>query len=149
MTSNTQSNLLAWGNTFDKRLADWSNLRSSADLQSIEQLLLNINRWWFRAPWSPYYLHWADQNSWPDPWQLLHDNIFCDLSRGLGILYTIALIDRVDLQTTKLITTVDNYSLIIYNDQYVLNWDEESIVNNTLDLRCYNCLTQDQVKKYI
>ena len=138
-----------WDNTFDKRLADWNRLRSSVTEKTMDETLVEINQWWFRSPWSPYYLHWDDQDSWPDPWQLLHDNIFCDLSRGLGVLYTITLLDRPDIQDFKLISTVDNYSLVVYNDQYVLNWTKESIINSKLDLRCYRCLNQNQVKKFI
>jgi hypothetical protein len=39
--------------------------------------------------------------TWPDPWQLLSDDVYCEVARGLGILYTITLLDRADFDVCK------------------------------------------------
>lgn len=99
----------------------------------LESALQDINSWWFRTPWKPYYLHWDDQASWPDPWQLLSDNVYCDLARGLGIVYTINLLDRPDMTPADLILTQSGYNLVqVSKQKYILNWEPDSIVNNNL-----------------
>lgn len=122
-----------WPKTFDQRLADWYNLRTFCKNQSIDQAVFTIQNWWNLAPWQPYYLHWDDQNIWPDPWQLLNDNVYCDLAKALGILYTITLLDRADLIPVDLVLTDDERNLVLVGQtKYILNWNSEVIVNNNL-----------------
>jgi hypothetical protein len=119
-----------WPQTFDARLASWNFLREQCQYLPIESALEDINAWWFCAPWRPYYLHWDDQNSWPNPWQLLSDNIYCEVARGLGILYTITLLDRADMAPAQLVLTDTGRNLVLVaKEKYILNWDAGNIVN--------------------
>ena len=121
-----------WQRSFPERLSSWSDLRSQVQHQPLDQALTNINAWWFTAPWVPYHLHWDDRDTWPDPWQLLDDNIYCGLARGLGILYTIAIINHVDIESAVL-TEVGGDNLVLINkSKYILNWDKDEIVNINL-----------------
>ena len=119
-----------WPQTFDTRLASWTFLREQCQDLPVETALSQINAWWFDAPWQPYYLHWDDQNSWPDPWQLLSDNVYCEVARGLGILYTITLLDRADMAPAQLVLTDAGRNLVLVaKEKYILNWDAGNIVN--------------------
>jgi hypothetical protein len=119
-----------WPQTFDARLSSWTFLREQCQDLPIESALARINDWWFRTPWRPYYLHWDDQNSWPDPWQLLSDNVYCEVARGLGILYTITLLDRADMAPAHLVLTDAGRNLVLVaKEKYILNWDAGNIVN--------------------
>jgi hypothetical protein len=118
-----------WPNTFAKRFESWTQLRRQVATVPTEQALHTINAWWFLAPWRAYHLHWDDQESWPDPWQLLDDNIYCSLARGLGIMYTIAMLDRADMQDAVLQETNGDNLVQINNKKYILNWDPATIVN--------------------
>jgi hypothetical protein len=122
-----------WHNDFANRLGAWAELRSQVQSMPLEQALQTINTWWYQAPWTGYYLHWDDMLTWPDPWQLLSDNIYCDVARGLGILYTLTLLDHKDLTSIELILTEDNRNLVLINqEKYTLNWDTTIIVNTPL-----------------
>ena len=118
-----------WPKTFAERLHSWSNLRRQCLTLDTETALHTINNWWFDSPWTPYHLHWDDRENWPDPWQLLDDNIYCGLARGLGIMYTILLLEREDLQDAVLVE-VDSDNLVLANkEKYILNWDRDTVVN--------------------
>lgn len=135
-----------WPQTFDARLASWAFLREQCQDLPVESALARINDWWFRAPWQPYYLHWDDQLSWPDPWQLLSDNVYCDVARGLGILYTINLLDRADLTPARLILTNDGYNLVLVaKEKYILNWNLEDIVNTFTKVKIKQQYQQHQI----
>jgi hypothetical protein len=122
-----------WHKDFANRLGAWAELRSQVQSMPLEQALQTINTWWYQAPWTGYYLHWDDMLTWPDPWQLLSDNIYCDVARGLGILYTLTLLDHKDLTSIELILTEDNRNLVLINqEKYTLNWDTTIIVNTPL-----------------
>jgi hypothetical protein len=121
---------LIWPDSFASRLASWNQLRDQCGNLPTQSALETINAWWFRAPWRPYYLHWDDQATWPDPWQLLSDDIYCELARGLGILYTITLLDRADLAPAELVLTQDDVNLVqVAKEKYILNWTADTVVN--------------------
>lgn len=124
-----------WHRQFGDRLAAWNQLRNQSLAQPVEQTLASINSWWFEAPWIPYHLHWDERTTWPDPWQLLEDDLFCPLARGLGILYTIAIINHPDIESAVL-TEVGGDNLVLINkSKYILNWDRDEIVNINLGLQ--------------
>lgn len=136
-----------WPLTFESRLTHWTALRQQSKTDDIETALASVNRWWFRVPWRPYHLHWDDEDTWPDPWQLLSDNMFCDVARGLGIMYTISLLDREDLAAAELILTTDGYNLVqVCQTKYILNWHPDSIVNINLTPTAKRKLTLSQLK---
>ena len=121
---------MIWPATFAARLESWNLLRDRCQNLPLESALDEINQWWFHTPWRPYYLHWDDQPAWPDPWQLLSDDVYCELARGLGILYTISLLDRADMADASLVLTKDDGNLVLVaKEKYILNWKAEDIVN--------------------
>jgi hypothetical protein len=136
-----------WSANFNSRLASWNELRTSSQTTPIEQALDQINQWWFQTPWRPYYLHWDDQPTWPDPWQLLSDNIYCDLARALGILYTISLLDRADMVDATLVLTDKGDNLVLVaREKYILNWSPDSVVNTFQEVKIRRQFEQQQIK---
>lgn len=134
--------------SFEDRLRSWQKLRESCVDCDIEQCLTAINQWWFQIPWQPYYLHWDDLPDWPDPWQLLSDNIYCDIARGLGIVYTITMLDRVDLQDAKLVEEGQNNLVLIHSRKYILNYSPDDILNTSLENgKIRREVTQQQIKQ--
>ena len=139
-----------WHKTFAERLESWNNLRNETQTGDLDSALQKINAWWFQTPWIPYHLHWDDRPTWPDPWQLLSDNLFCGLARGLGIMYTIAILDRPDLQDVVLVETDSDNLVQIGQRKYILNWDPDQIVNISLgDLKPRRRVSQEQIKQKI
>ena len=137
-----------WPINFALRLESWNTLRDRCQTLPLEQALEAINTWWFDVPWRPYYLHWDDQPKWPDPWQLLSDNHYCDLARALGILYTITLLDRADLGDATLVLTDQGDNLVqVSKSKYILNWDRDTIVNTIQAINIKKQLTQSAVKQ--
>lgn len=137
-----------WYPEFSDRLDSWHGLRVAAQNQPLEAALDLINQWWFKAPWQAYYLHWDDQERWPDPWQLLSDNVFCEVARGLGILYTISMIDHKEITSAGLVLTEDGYNLVQVNkEKYILNWDKNKIVNTHQAVNIKRQLKQEAIKQ--
>jgi hypothetical protein len=137
---------LIWPATFAARLESWNLLRDRCQNLPLESALAEINCWWFNTPWRPYYLHWDDQPTWPDPWQLLSDDVYCDLARGLGIVYTINMLDRLDMTPATLILTEDSSNLVqVAKEKYILNWKAEQIVNTFTKVKIKRQYQQDQI----
>ena len=139
-----------WPATFEQRLHAWGVLRESIQNAPVEQVLAEVNAWWFHAPWRAYHLHWDDQPNWPDPWELLSDNIYCDLARGLGILYTITLLDRPDLQDSVLAESDQGNLVLVQQGKYILNWDSQQVLNiNPGLIKSRHSVTQEQIQQQI
>jgi len=139
-----------WPKTFAERLESWTQLREQAATADVESAVESINSWWFQTPWTAYHLHWDDQKDWPDPWQLLSDNIYCPLARGLGILYTITLLDHADLQDACMIEYLGDNLVLIKDEKYILNWDPDQVLNISLgSSKSRRRISQEEIKQKI
>ena len=138
-----------WRQQFNQRLESWVELRNQAKFLPLEESLFLINAWWFNTPWQAYYLHWDDQKDWPDPWQLLSDNVYCSLARGLGIMYTIAIIDRKDMKDARLVQTTDDNLVLVDTEKYILTYDASELLNNRYTLDITKQLTLSQLQQKI
>ena len=118
-----------WLSNYTLRLSSWVDLRNKASYEPALDALTRINEWWFDTNWTPYSLHWDDKDNWPDPWELLQNNKHCDLARGLGILYTITLIDRPDFKDAMLIGLEESNLVLVQKEKYILNSDDTVQVN--------------------
>jgi hypothetical protein len=137
-----------WCQTFEQRLAAWNSLRDRVRDQSKPDALREINAWWQQTPWRAYHLHWDDRQDWPDPWQLLSDNIYCDLARGLGILYTITVLDRDDMQDAELVETDQGNLVQVQGGKYILNWGRDLGLNTNLQQSKHR-IAQSEVKQQL
>jgi len=139
-----------WPVKFEQRLIAWNQLRTASKNLPIDQALANINAWWNNTPWRAYHLHWDDRPTWPDPWELLSDNIYCDIARGLGILYTIAMIDRDDLEDVIFAATDQGNLVLIDSGKYILNWGLELRLNTNLEqIKITDFVTKNEIKKQL
>jgi hypothetical protein len=136
-----------WPRDFAARLESWTALRRQTQDQDLETALAAINAWWFNTPWQAYYLDWDNQLTWPDPWQLLSDNVYCDVAKALGILYTITLLDRADMADATLVLTEDHRNLVLVSKtKYILNWNSDSVVNTNQAVKIRRQFEQHQIK---
>lgn len=116
----------------DERLLSWNQLRQQTKNVALEHALEEINNWWQLLPIDNAYLHWEDDNNWPDPWTLIADGIFCDLSKALGIVYTVFLLERSDVNSVELAQSSEgDYLVLINKGKYILNWAPQTILNTT------------------
>ena len=118
-----------WCDDYQDRLRQWVDLRNQCRDLEISRALVSINDWWAQSPWQPYYLHWDDSQTWPDPWNLLSDNIFCGLARALGIVYTIKLMEHEKIHEVSLIQTQDDNLVQVNSGKYILNWMPGELLN--------------------
>ena len=136
-----------WPRDFAARLESWTALRRQTQDQDLETALAAINAWWFNTPWQAYYLDWDNQLTWPDPWQLLSDNVYCDVAKALGLLYTITLLDRADMADATLVLTEDHRNLVLVSKtKYILNWNSDGVVNTNQAVKIRRQFEQHQIK---
>lgn len=118
-----------WRAQYQERLESWVNLRDQVSDLPLVSCLDSIQNWWQASPWRPYYLHWDDRASWPDPWQLLAENIFCDIARALGMLYTVHMLDRPDCLDVQMVQAEQGNLVLVQQGKYIMNWTSDGLVN--------------------
>lgn len=114
------------------RLQAWANLREELQNQHLLTTCVEVDNFWQRVPTQNHYLHTDYIKDWPNPWQLLSDNTYCNYARGLGMIYTLLLLGNKDID---LVDAVDDNSnevvLVLVDDaKYVLNYWPDTVVNN-------------------
>lgn len=119
----------------EDRLRSWREFRSSIDSLPVEDALDQTAELWSRAPFVPYNLDMNQPGSWPDPWTLIYENVYCDVAKCLGIVYTLCLTHHlrdaeIEIRVYKDLVTGYQYNLAwLDQGKYVLNMIDGQVVN--------------------
>jgi hypothetical protein len=119
---------------YETRLLNWSALRKNLTNLSLDRICVEVDAFWQKTPIQNYYLHRDFIPQWPDPWQLLLDNVYCQYARGLGMIYTLWLlgIQAIDFVEAKDDNNNEVVLVIVDNAKYVLNYWPGTVLNNRL-----------------
>ena len=120
--------------SYDNRLQGWYDLRTRLKDLTIEEKCVEIDKWWQRAPLINHHLHTLDTKSWPDPWELLAENIYCDVAKALGMCYTLLLLDvsEIELVEARNEQAEDVILVLVDNAKYILNYWPDTVLSNKL-----------------
>jgi len=114
----------------DDRINLWREFRKNLRDVDRATALVATAELWSRAPFVSHYLIPDDPQSWPEPWELLMDDIFCDTTIALGIVYTLALSDFSLDQIFLKIAPEDNLNLVFYGEK-VINYELGTLINTS------------------
>jgi hypothetical protein len=142
-----------------ERLSLWKSFRNDIGRLSIEEALNKTLSFWQSCPFVPYYLNYHDSSNWPDPWQLIEENCYCDIAKVLGIVYTLHLSDHGSNLNPEIRVYYDANSSHQYHiaylchGKYVLNLIDGQVVNKehiNQSFRLICCYTAKdlQLEKY-
>ena len=116
---------------FEDRLTLWRNLRDS--LATSAQPVQDVIDYWRTIPQDTRNVDPYDQTTWPDPWEMIEENSYCEFTKLLAIAYTLKLSNLYDnwLPTIKIgldRTQARLYYMLYLNDQ-VIGFDEDKSVH--------------------
>ena len=137
---------------YEARLKSWYDLRKSLENSDIKTICLAIDKWWKYAPLVNHHLHIDDIDNWPGPWELLVENNYCQIARGLGMVYTLQLVGIKDVDFS---TAIDDNNeecalVMVDNAKYILNYYPNTVISNSLqDFKLGNPVNMDKINKKI
>jgi hypothetical protein len=119
---------------FDKKFEDrmrlWSEFRST--LETSNDPYSAVIEFYKRAPLVSIQADPWDQKTWPDPWELLYDNQYCNFCKLLGICYSLQLTDKFKDTVFKIhiCTNAEDSEVkyLLYVDDIVIGYDMERAV---------------------
>lgn len=119
---------------YEARLKSWYDLRKSLENKDVKTICLLVDNWWQKAPLVNHYLHQTDIENWPGPWELIVENNYCTMARGLGMVYTLLLLGIKDIDFC---VAIDDNSeevvlVIVDNAKYVMNYYPDTVISNSL-----------------
>jgi hypothetical protein len=119
---------------YEARLKSWYDLRKSLEDSDIKTSCLAIDNWWQKAPLVNHYLHPNDIDNWPGPWDLLVENNYCQIARGLGMVYTLQLVGIKDIDFCIAIDDNSEECALVMVDRaiYVMNYYPNTVISNSL-----------------
>lgn len=124
-----------WKLETSERLRHWRYFRTTLDSMTIEEAYTAVHDYWNSCPFSGYYLDEKDIKTWPNPWQLIEDNCYCELAKCLGIVYTIALSCHGTVATPEIRiyeepdSGLRYYLAVFENGKYCINFSNDGPVN--------------------
>lgn len=123
-----------WSLRVNDRLNKWKEFRQTLSGLPLEQAVAEVNNMWSTAPYVNYYLSPDDIKTWPDPWELLAENFYCELAKALGIVYTIYFTSHknipMEIRVYYDYEAKDRYNVVwLDNGKYILNYWPYEIVN--------------------
>ena len=77
---------------YDQRLQVWSEFRQS--LESSKDPIQDTINLYNTAPTVSIHTDPWDQTTWPNPWELIQENQYCEFARVLGMCYSLQLTER-------------------------------------------------------
>ena len=119
---------------YETRLQSWHDLKEESKAAELQECCIKIDDWWQQAPLLNHYLHVHDIFNWPDPWDLLVENTYCEIARALGMCYTLYMIGIKDFEIAEASDSSGNDVILVLVDhaKYVLNYWPDTVVNNCL-----------------
>lgn len=119
----------------DRRILAWREWRNQLEDLSAEQAVWQTAATWAKVPVVAHYLTPDQYTQWPNPWQLITDDIYCDLAISLGMFYSLAMVKSlksIDL-TLDIYRGPDGWVNLSSVDQgkYVLNYNYGTVVNSS------------------
>lgn len=109
-------------NTYEDRLSSWAAFRAS--LEHSKDPLQDVIDCYNQAPTVSIHIDPWDQKSWPDPWQLILENQYCDFARVLGMCHSLQLTDCFNQSSFEIHITTDYKESASY---YILIVDKNVI----------------------
>lgn len=130
-------------NNHDIIFKNWYRLRLSLENVDLSKKCIEIDNWWQQAPLVNHYLHSDFVKEWPNPWELIFENHYCKIARGLGMFYTLYLlgVETLEFVEAKDYNNEDVCLVLVDNAKYILNYWPNTVVNN--------CLTDFKIVKHI
>jgi hypothetical protein len=77
---------------YEDRLASWSNFRNT--LENCDDPIKEVMEFYNNAPRVSINTDPWDNSIWPNPWELINENQYCDFCILLGICYSLQLTNR-------------------------------------------------------
>lgn len=117
------------------RIKLWRNFR--LQLEQSDNPFHDTIMFWNTVPTSTIAADPYDNNTWPNPWELLKENTYCEFTKILAIYYTLQLTERFSQSAFEIHIVLDKKEsaikyLLFVDNQIIGYYNDKSIDANDL-----------------
>ena len=138
---------------YEERLISWNQFRQNLELS--DDPFGDVIEFYKQAPSVSMHTDPFHSEAWPDPWQLLLENRYCDFTRVLGYGYSLQLTERFSGGDFEIHICTDDMLgymyLLFINNSEVLGYDENAVVSKQdlpTELRSQHVFALSSQNKY-
>lgn len=115
-----------WNNMYPhERILSWRRFREDLDGKSLsqEEILNEVALFWAKMPRGARSLDYYTPQSWPDPWEILTYDLFCENTVSLLMYYTLKLLDTFDgnVEMCRIDSDIGEFIVPVVDGKYALN----------------------------
>ena len=116
---------------YEQRLSEWSTFREG--LEDSKDPLQDVIDYYNKIPTASLQTDPYTPSTWPNPWELINENMYCDFCRVLGMCYSLQLTDRFSSEKFEIHIGInsqksEHYYLLVVGDR-VLGFDYSTHVH--------------------
>ena len=120
---------------FDKdyysRLRLWNQFRNS--IETSDTPFEDVLEFWRRTPLGRLGADPYDSDTWPDPWELIANNDYCEFLQILGICYTLQLTERFSQSRFEIHIVLDekesNIIYLLFVDNQAIGYYNNGVID--------------------
>jgi hypothetical protein len=134
----------------NSRIIEWRKLRIEIENLPLEDQLTKIAKWWSSCPIAVWVLDYEDSKNWPKPWELLHDNHYCNTAIAYMMAMTLYMSHEVNPPNIEL-WYIDNgddeWMCMVVEGKYILNYSHGEVFDIDNNFTCtikYRYSLQDE-----
>ena len=119
--------------TYEDRLRAWHDFRQTLETASdplqtvIDQYQQPPRVSMHTDPWTP--------SMWPNPWELIEENQYCEFCNLLGICYSLQLTDKFTPSQFEIHIAVDNENsnthYLLYVDDFIIGYEDDTYIHKS------------------
>lgn len=117
--------------SYPDRLLTWANFRTQ--LETSDTPFEDTLNFWSKAPLKSFCADPWDKDTWPDPWEMILENEYCEFVKILAICYTLQLTDRFSQSAFEIHIVQDqkesNIMYILFVDNQAIGYYNDSCIN--------------------
>lgn len=119
--------------TYEDRLRAWHDFRNQIEVSN-DPIQLVIDQYnqsptvsLYTDPWTP--------STWPNPWELIQENQYCEFCKLLGICYSLQLTDKFSQAPFEIHIAIDNeksntHYLLFVND-FIIGYKDDTYIHKS------------------
>lgn len=130
---------------YQERLAIWREFRNS--LETIDSPVSTAIEFFEEIPLVSFQTDPYSRSTWPDPWEMINENEYCEFTKLLAVCYTLQLTERFSKNNFEIHIAMDKEKsqtyYLLFIDNTVVGYDKEptstkNLPNTLVSLEVYH-----------
>ena len=117
--------------SYEDRLRAWHEFRNT--IETAHDPIQHVIDHYDRAPMVSLYTDPWTPSTWPNPWELIQENQYCEFCKLLGICYSLQLTDMFSQGNFEIHIGIDseksNTHYLLYVNEFIIGYKDDTYIH--------------------